>query len=348
MLSSLFGYGWRGEPPKVGPNGPRRLLIVRADRLGDLVISTSCIQPLLEAWPETEVAFAVAEPFADIIRRRERLKVWAIGNQPAAVWEERIRAFEPSAVVFLNPHPKLESIAETARIPIRIGTSRERGARLTYWRPYNWKKQGTQHEAAYNFGLLSALGLQAPGRWLPDDFSHCTYTGDLPDAFQLIHLSSFGNKPTVSPAYWADLAEALRARYGWLPVIVGSDKHDPAIGQFLQHLPKELHKMVPVLAGKTTPAELAGLCRRACCMLSRDSGPAHLAAATGCPTLTIFLSQRPLMSPQRWHPLGTYSSVYIEPITPLPFESAHNEARRINKRLCIDSAVQIVGDMINS
>ncbi len=55
------------------------------------------------------------------------------------------------------------------------------------------------------------------------------------------------------------------------------------------------------LAGRTTLAELAAVLRDASCIVTGNTGPAHLAAAVGTPVVSLF---SPVVPARRWAPYG--------------------------------------------
>lgn len=70
---------------------------------------------------------------------------------------------------------------------------------------------------------------------------------------------------------------------GTLPGAGSRDRVGPAIEAALAS-----HPAVEELRGRTSPIELAGAFRKARACISVDSGPLHVAAAVGCPTVAIF------------------------------------------------------------
>jgi ADP-heptose:LPS heptosyltransferase len=69
------------------------------------------------------------------------------------------------------------------------------------------------------------------------------------------------------------------------------------------------------LAGATTIPEFAALARGARGVIALDSGPMHLAAAVGAPTVGIFALQSD--EPDRWAPRGPRTAI-IRPVYPCP------------------------------
>ncbi|MBV8222328.1 MAG: glycosyltransferase family 9 protein, partial [Candidatus Eremiobacteraeota bacterium] len=70
-----------------------------------------------------------------------------------------------------------------------------------------------------------------------------------------------------------------------------------------------------VVAGQTTLRSLAAVLARADVVVALDSGPMHIAAAVGAPTVGIFALRTDL--PMRWRPLGE-RVVVVEPTYPCP------------------------------
>jgi ADP-heptose:LPS heptosyltransferase len=81
---------------------------------------------------------------------------------------------------------------------------------------------------------------------------------------------------------YAALAKALIAR-GLCPVILGAAIEAP-LGQALASLSPEIRD----LTGRTALEEIPSLARAAACAVGNDTGPMHLIAAVGCPSVVLF------------------------------------------------------------
>jgi len=66
-------------------------------------------------------------------------------------------------------------------------------------------------------------------------------------------------------------------------VVIGSAAESPLAKEILALAPGTLD-----LTGRTSLPAIAALAQRAACALGNDTGPTHLIAATGCPTLALF------------------------------------------------------------
>ena len=69
-----------------------------------------------------------------------------------------------------------------------------------------------------------------------------------------------------------------------------------------------------VLAGKTSIAELIGVLAHAVALVSNDTGPAHLGAALGVPTVTIFGPTEQFAT----HPVGPRAAIAHHPVDCAP------------------------------
>jgi len=99
-------------------------------------------------------------------------------------------------------------------------------------------------------------------------------------------------------AGFSALARALHERDG-VSVLVSGARDDAFIAEAIA---VEAEDGVLSIAGETTLGVFAALCERARGVVAMDSGPMHVAAATGAPTVGVFALQSD--EPDRWAPLG--------------------------------------------
>jgi ADP-heptose:LPS heptosyltransferase len=243
------------------------------------------------------------------------------------------RSLQADAVVVLQPDAVVETAAWLARVPIRAGWARRRFRPqfLTHSRPYS-KSEGTKHEARYNFDVLGLVGVPEPATLepslRPDPAARGRLAARLGAAAPgrsravALHLAAHGAKPRAPLAVLAGLAGWLRREKDLQPVLVGTEP-DPSAAAVAREAGLDPADLTD-LRGATDLAELAWLLGSAALCASRDSGPAHLAAAMGCPTLVFFVDPRPILGPTRWRPLGR--RVEILPAEPASFTAAAAQA----------------------
>ncbi|MGF7175024.1 glycosyltransferase family 9 protein [Azospirillum doebereinerae] len=124
---------------------------------------------------------------------------------------------------------------------------------------------------------------------------------------------------------YAEVAAALAER-GVTPVVLGTAIEVELAQSIVGLCPRALD-----LTGKTDVPELAGLARRAWAAIGNDTGPTHLIAAVGCPTVAVFSdASNPI------HSIGPRVVVHHRPafdtMDTAGVLAALERARQLNKR----------------
>jgi ADP-heptose:LPS heptosyltransferase len=98
-------------------------------------------------------------------------------------------------------------------------------------------------------------------------------------------------------AHYAELARRLAAEHGLATVAVGTPVDAETIDAIVADNPAVVN-----LSGRTSILQVAALARRARGVVGNDTGPIHIAAATGAPTLVVMSGHT---DPVRMIPRGT-------------------------------------------
>jgi heptosyltransferase-2 len=110
-----------------------------------------------------------------------------------------------------------------------------------------------------------------------------------------LHLgAAFGPSKLWPAASFGRLAERL-ARAALVPLFLGTAEDRETAGA----ASRASGSPVPSLVGRDRPALLPGLLARLSCLVSGDTGVAHLAAALGVPTVTLFGPTDPRLTAPR-------------------------------------------------
>ncbi|HZP36868.1 MAG TPA: lipopolysaccharide heptosyltransferase II [Methylomirabilota bacterium] len=207
----------------------------------------------------------------------------------------RALAAEPPDVAVLLPSSLEAALAAVCwRARRRVGYATDgRTPLLTDAMALPEPRRHQVDEYAELLALLGVTGVAATPRWiLPDDPDAdaevarlLTEAGLDPRAPLVgLHLgAAFGSSKLWPPAAFGHLARAL-ATVGLCPVLLGTEDDAPTAAAVADAAG------VPVasLVGRDRPALLARLLGRLRCLVSGDTGVAHLAAAVGVPTVTLF------------------------------------------------------------
>jgi ADP-heptose:LPS heptosyltransferase len=134
--------------------------------------------------------------------------------------------------------------------------------------------------------------------------------------FIAVHATASVPARAASPDHVARIVTALR-RAGHAVVLTGATCDQPVTARVAELSERVLTggPVAPLidLAGATTFAELASVLQMADCLVSGNTGPAHLAAAVGTPVVSLFA---PVVSPDAWRPWGVPCVVLGDQHTP--------------------------------
>lgn len=297
---------------------PNRILIVRLDRLGDVILSTPVLQALRQAFPQAHLAMMVrpacrevleGNPYLDEIflydKEESHQSAWGTIRFAFAL---RRKPFDTALV--LHPSNRSHWIVFLAGIACRIGYNKKQSWLLTH-RIAHDKQEGLLHESRYTLNMLRIFGIQ-PENLKPQMSVH-------PDAFKRVQeiLSEFSIAgtdklvaihPSASciskrwmPDRFAAVADQLVQQRG-VRICLVAGKED---ARFADAVAGAMKEPAANLAGKLTISELAALMKRSQLLISNDSGPVHVAAAVGTPVIDIFGRNQAGLSPARWAPVGS-------------------------------------------
>ncbi len=296
---------------------PKRILVIRLDRLGDVILSTPVLEALRHHFPHAFIAMMVRPVCRDVVDGHPYLNDVILyekeGAQRGVIgtirFARRLRRYEFDTALVLHPSNRSHWIPWLARIPVRVGYNRKQGWLLTHRLPHR-KQEGDRHEAAYTLELLTVFGI-APPRPRPvvpvQEAAALRVERLLAEAaiepidrLVAIHPSASCVSKRWMPERFAEVADRLASEQGVRICLVAGEP-DAA---FAVHVAQAMRSPTLNLAGRLRVAELAALLRRCRLLISNDSGPVHLAAAVGTPVVDIFGRNQRGLSPQRWGPLG--------------------------------------------
>ena len=278
----------------------RRVLAVRLDNLGDVVMVTPALRALRAALAPgarldllaSPAGGALAPLLADVDEVHTLSAVWqdADGRLPldparelAAV--ERFRGYD-AAVLFTSfaqsPWPPAYA-AYLAGVPVRIGVSKEFGGSVLTHRLV--APPDAQHQSDRALALLEHVGVPAQGTSLalhvPADAREradkVRREAGLPDAYAVLAPGASCPSRRWSAERFAETARLLD-----LPVAVVGTAREAELVEAVTG------PGVVGLAGQLDVPALAGLLQGARVALTNNSGGMHLADAVGTPVVALF------------------------------------------------------------
>jgi len=298
-----------------------KVLVTRTDRLGDLVLSLPVFAVLKKACPDWEIHAMVAPAAVPLVENDPHLArvwTWRDGLTAAEARDLRseLRGVDFDAAVMLQYRRQLAVLLRTAGIGRRYGP----WSKWTSWFQLNRgvrqnRSAGGRHEMDFNLQLghrlladeqkpatsapiagarlhLSSSQQQAAGKFRA---GHIDGGGQI----VFIHPGSGGSALDWEPERFAAVANALAADPRRKVFITGAG----ADGAVVAAVATRLQSAVEVLLDRYQLREFLSVLAAGNLMIGPSTGPLHLAAALGVPTLGLFPPLR-TMHPDRWGPRG--------------------------------------------
>jgi heptosyltransferase III len=302
-----------------------RILLVRNDRIGDLVLTTPAVSALRRHLPEAQIDLLCASYAEPVVRANPHLSevLTDRGAHDSSDLQEladslRGRSYD-CAVVFVSSF-KNARLVRKAGIPLRIGPRARLYAPLYFNKTLRQRRSlAEKNEAHYNIDLLAPLGVSPdnppPPMVIPTAGAvHRAESllarelgprRELP--LVLVHPGMGGSALNWPEERWRELIGRLAADGRFTVLVSGSE----AERDLVERLTAGLEEDAPVrrLTGLSLE-DFIGVLSRTAAAVAPSTGPLHLAAALGVPAAGIYSPVR-VHHPRRWGPLGAGCRTFL-------------------------------------
>jgi heptosyltransferase-2 len=295
----------------------KRILIVRTDRIGDVLLSTPVIKALRDSYPNAYMAMIVSPYAKDIVEGNPYLDEVIIydkdGKHKSWVrsikFARNLKKKKFDLTIILHPTNRVHLVTFFARIPKRVGYDRKLGFLLTD-KIRHTKQLGEKHELEYALDLVRYLGIEPKDKslfmpikpesekWVEELFQQEGI--EKTDKLLVIHPGASCPSKIWPSERFAEVADRLMEKYGFKVLLIAGPKDI----KIAQEVIKKMRHPAVNLAGKTSVSQLATILKKCQLFISNDSGPVHIASAVGIPVISIFGRNQKGLSPLRWGPLG--------------------------------------------
>ena len=305
--------------------------------IGNALMAVPMVRQIKRAMPDSRVTIlARIEPMAEVFRRLPEVdEVLVTGNGWRGQWRNIKWARERKADYYVVPFPsnrwQYSMLAATSGAKKRV----LHGYPIGYWRALHFlpstripAKRGI-HDVVQNLNLLRDLGIEpdvteAPtfrvddadraraDELLPSGGAERQRRPAPPEPFIAIHAGSartiLARAKRWPAQHYAQLIDAI-AREFHVPIVLLEGPDEAGVAHEIQlHLPKDAAP-VTVIPLRGPLGDAAGVLERATLYVGSDSGLAHLAAAVGMQTVTLFGPA----DPDRVSPFGQRDLVVQSP-----------------------------------
>lgn len=321
----------------ISPGTIKKILIVKLDHIGDLILSLPAIRLLKQKFPQARItmlvgswAEAIATKITDIdeiltfnfFDEKSEKGVRQFGKNELELLQKRLRSNHFDMAIDLRKNPETRDVLRMsgARHTVGFGTESD----------YNWlsvrvklndvinNTPGKKNKPHITFQLCKLIDA------IPLDYSVTSEHGkiEIPElkfednlSGRYARLKDVGFLVGIHPGvgnsikqwplpYFARLIDIIaeRCKLNTKIIILGGKTDRKAANEIFSHV-KSKDNVISI-AGETSLNEFIEIVKKCDLFIGNDSGPCHIAGFLGVPTLTIFSGH---VSPYEWHPLGQKS-----------------------------------------
>lgn len=285
----------------------KRILIVRPDRIGDVVLSTPIPRELKRAFPDCYIALLLREYTKDVYLNNPHVNRIIIDSERKDLQSKlqlikEIRSHNFTHAFMLLPTERMNWILFFSGIKYRIGVGHKFYQYITNTKSvYRRKYIPLRHEVDYCMDMARKIGVETDNL---DTEIHLTdeekvLSESLKKQFRNnkkfligIHTTSGNSAPNWKPEQYRKLIENLKSIEGVKILITDLE------------IPEEIKNIDDLLyPPKKNLRELIRIISTLDLLISSSTGPMHIAAALKIPSVSMFC---PLTacSPELWGPKG--------------------------------------------
>ncbi|MBV8771889.1 MAG: glycosyltransferase family 9 protein [Deltaproteobacteria bacterium] len=285
----------------------RRILIILTGSIGDVIRALPLLGRIRQAWPEAYIGWAVEPKSESLLRGHPWLDTLIVYDRSHAPWTfvpflRKIRSERFDLVLDLQRHLKSGLISIVSGAPERLGFAPDNSKEFNYLfasrhisaQP-NLRLKLLQYQAFADaldlpdVPIEFGLQLQPP----EDRAARALVASAARPMLGVILGSSWPSRiyfPECIAKVIRGLAFAVEGSPALFPVLLGGRDEQKLAASVIDHVGE-----VPVLdlTGRTSLRDLIGIFAECAVAFGPDSGPMHLAAAVGCPVVSLWGSTAP-------------------------------------------------------
>lgn len=269
---------------------PRRILVIKLSAFGDFIQSIGPMQAIRNHHPDAAITLLTTAPFVSIARESGLFNdIWTdtrpkIAN-PKGWWRlaQRLRGGRFDRVYDLQNNDRTALYFHMMTAARRqktewVGTA----AGASHRDSISSKKN--EHAIDRHTRMLALAGITGVMindlGWVRGDTAHF----GLPHPYIMLVPGSAPERPEKRwPAgHYGALAQQLAA-WGYTPVVIGTAQEMEAGNTIRTACPTAIN-----LCGQTSLMDLVVLARASAGAIGNDTGPMHIIAPTGCPSIILF------------------------------------------------------------
>ena len=299
-----------------------RILIVRNDRIGDVILTLPIAQVLRNYFPSAHIAMLIQRYTAEVVedsRFVDHIVFYDDGQRSVPMFHlvSTLRRERFDIVFHMRPRFRLALMTWIARIPVRVGTGYRWYSFLFNNKVYEHRKDAQFHELEYNLHLLRAIGIDVPEGSVKPSLSVRQESVDVvkrlltesgfseSETLVILHPGSGRSARDWSAEKFGELGKKLSQLPGVKILVIGGRGEEALVSRIQTMIGSGSQAWVDRL----TLREYAALAKQAKLFVANSTGPIHIAAAVVTPVIGLY-PQVTALSAKRWAPYTERKTIF--------------------------------------
>ena len=300
----------------------RRILVVRTDRIGDVILTLPMLEVLRRCYPHAHIAMLVRHytrgllegnlHIDEVLLYDDGVSLVPLGDMAGTIRE---RNFD---VAFLTyPRFRLAWLIRRAGVPLRIGTGYRWYSFLFNKQVYVHRKIAERHEAEYNIDLVKAVGCEVTDIPFPRLTVSQRTADDVKRLLPRLSVSTNGRLVILHPGSGGSARDWSAKNFGLLGRRLAQlpDVHVVVTGgageeSLAKQIASTIGSDTPVVVNSLSLQQYAAFAAQASLLVANSTGPLHIAAAVGTPVVGLY-PQVTAMNPSRWGPYTANKRILV-------------------------------------
>lgn len=337
---------------------PRKILLVRNDRVGDLVLTLPAIEALRAHFPQAHLSVLASRYAGPLVAGHPAIDELLYDEPTAGAWAlgRRLAKLRFDTALVINTNTRNCLAVRMAQIRRRVCWGYKPIGWLAATHPVKLHRSRPPiHEAAFALAFAGQLGVPLPAA-IPSPILSvdpavrrrvsARIASELGGEGPLFGVHP-GNKNSAynwPASHYAELVSRLAAHGRVL--LTGSPEERNLLETVASRLSARSRNRVAQFTDFSLP-ELAAAIADEDVLVVSSTGPMHVAGVVGTPTVALF-SPHPAHVPAKWSPLGSNHNILVAPLAAgeqadVPKEKGTELMARISVDEVLAAALQRTG-----
>lgn len=283
----------------------KKILLIRTDRIGDLILTTPAIKSVRETYPDAKIDFLLKEYTYDILKDNRDV------DRILCLNKDNISSDYDLAIAF-NPGFQTNKITYLSGAKKRIGYNGKGGSFFLTHQYIDDRAKRIRHEVETALEITSLAGCECSDKNLQlsvnaesvEWANSYLERNQVSEKFVLLHPGARQKYIRWHKKKYARLADEVLENYDCDVFIVQGPGEEQLVNDVLRLIKKNV-KVLSVSELKN----LIAVFSKASLFVGNSTGTLHIASALNIPTIGIFGSRHPLDSYLEWGPWSSNSVV---------------------------------------